>query len=125
MIRMAVHLLRGMDGAAVYAAPAPGLQTGVLSLRMDGLECELVGELLGKRGVAVRAGLHCAPLAHRTAGTFETGTIRMSVSAFTTESEVRRFAPHAAGDPAEWSTGGLKAELQARCGLELHCAGGR
>ena len=92
MIRMAVHLLRGMDGAAVYAAPAPGLQTGVLSLRMDGLECELVGELLGKRGVAVRAGLHCAPLAHRTAGTFETGTRRMSVSAFTTESEVRRFA---------------------------------
>lgn len=92
MIRTAVQLLRGMDGVTLYASPDPGLQTGVLSLCMEGMECEQVGEVLGKRGVAVRAGLHCAPLAHRTAGTFETGTIRMSVSAFTMESEIRRFA---------------------------------
>ena len=101
MIRTAVQLLRGMDGVTLYASPDPGLQTGVLSLCMDGMECEQVGEVLGKRGVAVRAGLHCAPLAHRTAGTFETGTIRMSVSAFTMESGIRRFAHMLRGNGAQ------------------------
>ena len=36
-----------------------------------------------ERGIALRAGLHCAPLAHRTAGTFPAGTIRASVSSMT------------------------------------------
>ena len=35
-------------------------------------------EILGKKGIAVRAGLHCAPLAHESAGTLETGTVRIS-----------------------------------------------
>ena len=43
------------------------------------------------RGVAVRAGLHCAPLAHRTAGTLESGTVRLSFSALNTPAEVCRF----------------------------------
>ena len=38
---------------------------------------ELAGELAG-RGIAVRAGLHCAPLAHESAGTLQTGTVRVS-----------------------------------------------
>ena len=33
---------------------------------------------LGKRGIAVRAGLHCAPLAHESAGTIAQGTVRVS-----------------------------------------------
>ncbi|MEI3141448.1 MAG: hypothetical protein V8S34_07920 [Lawsonibacter sp.] len=41
-----------------------------------------MGEALADRGFALRAGLHCAPLAHRTAGTLDTGTVRASVSAF-------------------------------------------
>ena len=51
-----------------------------------------VGEALARRGIALRAGLHCAPLAHRTAGTLETGTIRLSMSAFNTPCEAARFA---------------------------------
>lgn len=39
------------------------------------------GPVPGRREICVRAGLHCAPLAHRTAGTFETGTVRLSFSA--------------------------------------------
>ena len=42
-----------------------------------------LAEQLGRQGIAVRAGLHCAPLAHRSAGTLERGTVRLSVSAFT------------------------------------------
>ena len=49
-----------------------------------------LGELLGRRGIALRAGLHCAPLAHRTAGTLESGTLRASVSAFTLPEEIGR-----------------------------------
>ena len=66
--------------------------TGVLSLRVRGVRAETVAEALGRQGVAVRAGLHCAPLAHRTAGTEQTGTVRFSFSAFSTEEE----AAHAA-----------------------------
>jgi selenocysteine lyase/cysteine desulfurase len=41
-------------------------------------DCEDLAQQLGKRGVAVRAGLHCAPLAHESAGTLDTGTVRVS-----------------------------------------------
>ena len=41
-------------------------------------DCEDVAALLGTRGIAVRAGLHCAPLAHESAGTLDTGTVRIS-----------------------------------------------
>ena len=47
---------------------------------------------MAARGIAVRAGLHCAPLAHRTAGTLETGTVRISPSVFTSARQVERFA---------------------------------
>ena len=41
-------------------------------------DCEAVAKKLGDRGIAVRAGLHCAPLAHESAGTLDTGTVRLS-----------------------------------------------
>lgn len=52
-------------------------QGGTLSF-VPSLDCELAADRLAQRGVAVRAGLHCAPLAHRTVGTLETGTVRVS-----------------------------------------------
>lgn len=55
------------------------------------MDCEALGEQFGEQGVAVRAGLHCAPLAHQTAGTLKTGTIRVSVSAFNTSREIELF----------------------------------
>ena len=53
---------------------------------------ELLPAALAEQGVAVRAGLHCAPEAHRSGGSFETGTVRVSFSAFNTQQEVLRFA---------------------------------
>ena len=66
------------------------LTLGVLSFRVRDRDCEELGEALGRRGIALRAGLHCAPLAHRTAGTLESGTLRASVSAFTVPEEIGR-----------------------------------
>ena len=71
--------LKRIPGVAVMSGPN---QIGLFSFVVDNVDCERVGELLGSRGIAVRSGLHCAPLAHKTAGTLETGTVRMSFSAF-------------------------------------------
>lgn len=42
------------------------------------MDCEEMAQKLGQQGIAVRAGLHCAPLAHESAGTLQTGTVRVS-----------------------------------------------
>ena len=91
LIRRMGEGLEAIPGAEVFLSKTPAAQTGVLSFRIAGRDCEEVGEALGSRGFAVRAGLHCAPLAHETAGTLETGTLRASVSAFNTELEIGQF----------------------------------
>lgn len=83
--------LNQLAGTEVFGSARRELQTGVLSFRVPGQDCELLCEKLGDRGFALRAGLHCAPLAHQTAGTLETGTIRASVSAFNTRQEIEQF----------------------------------
>ena len=52
-------------------------QSGTVSFLPQG-DCEELADKLGDVGIAVRAGLHCAPLAHESAGTKETGTVRIS-----------------------------------------------
>ena len=80
-----------IPGVTVYAAGEGTRQAGVQSFRIRGMDCEEAGAVLGEMGIAVRAGLHCAPLAHRSAGTLETGTIRASFSAFNTPCETEHF----------------------------------
>ena len=55
-------------------------QAGTVSF-LPGEDCEEAAGLLAKQGIAVRAGLHCAPLAHESAGTLESGTVRVSFGA--------------------------------------------
>lgn len=66
--------------------------TGVLALTHRSLSCEDVAQRLSGRGIAVRAGLCCAPMAHRTAGTLSRGVVRISVSDLNTAEEVRLAA---------------------------------
>lgn len=87
----AVRGLSSLPGVRVFADPTRQCQAGVVSFQVEGLDCEQVGERLGKRGLALRAGLHCAPLAHRSAGTLEQGTVRASFSAFNAPWEVARL----------------------------------
>ena len=58
---------------------------------LPGMDCELAAEFLAQRGIAVRAGLHCAPYAHESAGTLETGTVRISVGCDTFSSQIDAF----------------------------------
>ena len=71
--RRCVDGLRAL-GLRVYAGEH---QSGTVSFvgRMD---CQEAAAMLAEQGIAVRAGLHCAPLAHESAGTLETGTVRVS-----------------------------------------------
>ena len=61
-------------GYRVFHGPQ---QSGVVSFVADG-DCEDLARYLGQQNIAVRAGLHCAPLAHKSAGTMDTGTVRVS-----------------------------------------------
>ena len=80
-----------LPGVEVFASPAPERQSAVLSFRVPGWDSEELGQRLAQRGIALRAGLHCAPLAHESAGTLETGTVRVSVSAFTQRRDIQGF----------------------------------
>ena len=88
----AVELLRNTEGIRLFWCDGFRHQTGVLSFIVEGVDCEEMGEAMASRGIALRAGLHCAPLAHRTVGTLKTGTIRFSPSAFNTPAQVMQFA---------------------------------
>ena len=89
---LAVRRLRQIQGVHVFATDDPSAQTGVLSFVAEGRDCEELGTILGQRGIAVRSGLQCAPLAHQTVDTLKTGTVRVSFSAFNTAAQVDRFA---------------------------------
>ena len=52
-------------------------QAGTLSF-LPGMDCQEAAQRLAEAGIALRAGLHCAPLAHESAGTLQTGTVRVS-----------------------------------------------
>ena len=65
-------------------------------IRMHGLPGP---EELARREIAVRAGLHCAPLAHESAGTLETGTVRVSFGHDASPRQLRMLAEAASKLP--------------------------
>ena len=81
--------LRSIPGAIVHGTLDPELQTATVSFNIDGMRPSLVGlRLDDEYGIGCRVGLHCAPTAHRTLGTFPDGTVRFGLSAFNTADEV-------------------------------------
>lgn len=87
--RHLVHCADGLKelGMQVFAGDH---QAATVSFRC-GLDCEEAAHMLGKQGFALRAGLHCAPLAHESAGTVDTGTIRVSIGHETKDTEIGAF----------------------------------
>ena len=85
LLHRAAEDLRG-SGCELFTR-SEDCQCGVLSLRMPGKDCAELAQALAERGICVRAGLHCAPTAHESAGTLDTGTVRLSFSPFVTEGQ--------------------------------------
>ena len=66
--------------------------TPVISFVLENYSPEEVGEILQMSyDIICRSGLHCAPLIHKCIGTYPQGTVRISLSRFTTEEEVNYF----------------------------------
>ena len=80
-------------GFAVYSGIHQG---GTVSFVPD-RDCEEAAQFFADRDIAVRAGLHCAPLAHESAGTLKTGTVRVSVGYDTPMWQIDAFLEVAAG----------------------------
>ncbi len=85
------NALQKMPGIILYT-PEPSDENfvPVLSFNIKNRHSEETARHLQKYGIAVRAGLHCAPCAHRSIGTLDTGTVRISPSAFTSERDIEK-----------------------------------
>ncbi len=78
-------------GVTVYGPDDPDLRCGVVSFNITGLACSDVGQLLDDEfSILCRTGLHCAPSAHRTVGTFPTGSVRFGFGPANTVEEIDR-----------------------------------
>ena len=87
-------LIRGLSlipGVVVYAAKDRLRQAPVISFNIAGYEPGEVGAILDQAfDIKVRSGLHCAPAAHRTLGTFPLGTVRLSPGYLNTPEDITR-----------------------------------
>lgn len=95
-IQKAQRLYDGLSrikGVRLYTArPSAQTHVPVVSFNIGDTDSEAVAALLDERfNIAVRAGLHCAPLAHRYYGTQEQGTVRAVLSVFTTPAQIEYF----------------------------------
>ena len=82
-----LELLRGCDFISIIGNEPEQQYVGIVSCVIDGISSDSAGQIFSERDVAVRTGLHCAPLAHQFLGTYPAGTIRFSVNSFTTEDD--------------------------------------
>lgn len=89
-IRRIYGVLSELPGVELYTDPYSPDERFVplLSFNLGNLHSERTALLLAERGVAVRAGLHCAPLAHKGCGTLRRGTVRLAPSVFTNRRDV-------------------------------------
>jgi len=90
LTRRLIAGLRELPGVTVYGGHDAELQAATVSFNVEGLAPSEVGLRLDEGyEIMSRVGLHCAPAAHRTIGTFPVGTVRFGLSCFNTEEEVR------------------------------------
>lgn len=80
-----IDLLSRYDFISVVGNEPGRKYVGIVSCLIDGISSDSAGAILAERGVSVRTGLQCAPMAHRFLGTFPAGTIRFSVNHFTSD----------------------------------------
>jgi selenocysteine lyase/cysteine desulfurase len=91
--KLTQRLLDGLldiPGVTVYGSLNAAFQTPTISFNIDDQAPSEIGLRLDEEfGILCRVGLHCAPAAHKTLGTFPTGTVRFSLGAMNTREDVR------------------------------------
>jgi cysteine desulfurase family protein len=91
LIRRLQQGLSNLTGVTIYGPPPEKRQTPVLACNVKGMVAADVGAILdGDYGIAVRTGLHCAPLVHADLDFLEHGTVRFSVGWYNTDEDIDR-----------------------------------
>lgn len=89
LTKQLLHGLSQIDRVTLFGPEIEDERTPVVSFIIEDLSVSDVGTILNdKFGICSRVGLHCTPSAHKTIGTYPTGTIRLGPGYFTTEKEI-------------------------------------
>ena len=92
LIRKILTGLGKIESVKLYGSDDVMLRAGAIAFNLAGYDPAEVGFIRDQQEqISVRVGLHCAPDAHRTIGTFPVGTVRVSPGYFTTEADIDRF----------------------------------
>lgn len=84
--------LESIGGCRIIGTPRPERRASLVSFAIDGLKTADIGGRLDEEfGIMVRTGAHCAPYAHRAAGTFPDGAVRVSPGYFNTPEHIAEF----------------------------------
>lgn len=93
LVQTLYRSLSQMEAIQLYTPePVEPYFAPVLSFNVKDVSSETVAQKLNTAGIAVRAGLHCAPRAHESFGTLEQGAVRVCPSAFNNMNEIRVFS---------------------------------
>lgn len=92
LLKLFLEGLSLIEGITVYGPMDPEKMTATVSLNVQGLDSGDLSFILDQSyNIMTRSGLHCAPLAHKTIGTFPAGTLRFSFGYGNTESDVQHI----------------------------------
>lgn len=82
-----ISILQEHDWLKIVGYVSDNRYVGIVSCLINGISSDSAGTIFTEQGIAVRTGLQCAPLAHRFLNTFPAGTVRFSVSYFTSDED--------------------------------------
>jgi cysteine desulfurase family protein len=89
LVKMFIERVSDLPGIILYGQKSTERRTPIVSFNIDKMDPAAVTLELDERfGIMSRSGLHCAPSAHKTIGTYPTGTVRFSFSYFNTEEQI-------------------------------------
>lgn len=89
LVKVLIQGLTAIDGVRVINPDMTKARGAVVSFTLSGRDSSSIGHLLDSQfDIAVRTGLHCAPLAHKTIGTFPEGTVRVSPGIFNRREDI-------------------------------------
>ena len=92
LLSLSAYLLQELSNLKNYTAYSLPNRCGIVALRHHRLQSELIAEeLSSKYNIAVRGGLHCAPLIHEALGTLDGGLVRVSFSHYNDEKEIDKL----------------------------------
>lgn len=97
-----IEILSNYDFIRIIGCNDENDYVGIVSCIIDGVPSDTAASVFAEKNIAVRSGLQCAPLAHKTLGTFPSGTIRFSCCAFTSDDDFVELK-----NSLEWVKGNL------------------